>query len=770
MATAAELLANGLGHDDTTLVIDNYLRTIHIPKRITNLGVEYDDDVLRLNFKMPRYLDDTDLSTFSIRINYVNANGDGDIYTVSDKVVNPDSIAFSWLVGPTATAYKGKTKFNVCMKIVDEDGNVQREYNTAIASLPVLEGLEVDEQVAAMYSDLIEQWKRELFGIGDTEEASMRAVSQEEQENIVQKGAEVLATIPEEYQNTAAAAQEGIRTKADAIVNAAEGQMITVSDSSDDHIRGLRVFGKTTQVTTTGKNLFDPSCLIEAGWSKYNETYYGDSSLLANLVPVIEFKPNVRYTISTWAHGSASGDLAIFVSVYYTDGTADTAFKTSSSRTPAYYMYTTAEGKSVDYIRFSYGYSQKTRMWDTMIEECATATEYEPYSNGLVSPAPNCPRELVNANPSGAVGVSVAGKNLAANATSRVATILNGVTFTITKDSSEFIIGGTQDGTRDASGTLVQNLVLSPGTYTISVTGLCSNDYVNVQRMQGDNGYEVTGVTEKAPKTFTIRENTMVLIQMVVLATSVYNNTPVTVQLEVGSTATEYEPHKVKQTATVTRVLSGIPVESGGNYTDPNDQQWVCDEIDFERGVYVQRVRAVEFTGSEDWMTQQIPIENGMGIYLMNVGSEGADNSWGVPFGQFDLKCSHFTIGLSGTSGKTLNTCAFNGGLNNFLINLDTSVCGTTLTAVKSWIADQYNNGTPVTVYIALANPIETPLSSTELEAFKALCSNYPNTTVYNDANAHMQLSYNVDTKTYVDNGIKKTVAEVMEAIENGSY
>ena len=35
--------------------------------------------------------------------------------------------------------------------------------------------------------------------------------------------------------------------------------------------------------------------------------------------------------------------------------------------------------------------------------------------------------------------------------------------------------------------------------------------------------------------------------------------------------------------------LRGIPVDSGGNYTDADGQQWVCDEIDFERGKYVQR-------------------------------------------------------------------------------------------------------------------------------------------------------------------------------------
>lgn len=36
--------------------------------------------------------------------------------------------------------------------------------------------------------------------------------------------------------------------------------------------------------------------------------------------------------------------------------------------------------------------------------------------------------------------------------------------------------------------------------------------------------------------------------------------------------------------------LPGIPVTSGGNYTDPSGQQWVCDEVDLERGVKVQRV------------------------------------------------------------------------------------------------------------------------------------------------------------------------------------
>lgn len=36
--------------------------------------------------------------------------------------------------------------------------------------------------------------------------------------------------------------------------------------------------------------------------------------------------------------------------------------------------------------------------------------------------------------------------------------------------------------------------------------------------------------------------------------------------------------------------LPGIPISSGGNYTDADGQQWVCDEVDFEKGVYVKKV------------------------------------------------------------------------------------------------------------------------------------------------------------------------------------
>jgi hypothetical protein len=59
-----------------------------------------------------------------------------------------------------------------------------------------------------------------------------------------------------------------------------------------------------------------------------------------------------------------------------------------------------------------------------------------------------------------------------------------------------------------------------------------------------------------------------------------------------------------------------------------------------------------------------------------------------------------------------------------------------------------------MTVVCELTTPIETPLSETEIAAYRALHSNYPNTTVLNNAGAHMVVKYAADTKRYIDNKI----------------
>lgn len=66
------------------------------------------------------------------------------------------------------------------------------------------------------------------------------------------------------------------------------------------------------------------------------------------------------------------------------------------------------------------------------------------------------------------------------------------------------------------------------------------------------------------------------------------------IQIELGETSTDYEPYKSTTAKIVTALpLRGIPVSSGGNYTDSNGQEWVCDTLEHiygEPAQYVQRV------------------------------------------------------------------------------------------------------------------------------------------------------------------------------------
>lgn len=138
------------------IIIDNDLRTMSIPSDLTLLGVESDDDVKKIEFQMPKTYCGFDLSEFEVRVNYMNANGDGDLYIADDVTVSGDNLTFTWLVGRSACMYKGLTQFIVCLKKFDSNSVVVQEFNTTVYSLPVLKGLETTEIVEQQNPDIIE--------------------------------------------------------------------------------------------------------------------------------------------------------------------------------------------------------------------------------------------------------------------------------------------------------------------------------------------------------------------------------------------------------------------------------------------------------------------------------------------------------------------------------------------------------------------------------------------------------------------------------------
>lgn len=257
MPTADELLTTEACDD--VLTVDLESRQILIPSSVKNIGVESDDKVRILHFRLPRYYCTTDLSEFAIRINYENAKGGGDLYDVKNPTVENDLIKFDWIVGRYAVTYKGNVVFNVCLRDAT-DGVVNREFNTTIATLPVLQGLETGEAIIEQNSDILEQWRNDLFGTGDTIEQQIRDV-----------GAEVSANIP-------AAVEQYVAENADAL-KGDNGATFTPAVSTSGDISWTNDKGLANPATV---NIKGPKGDTGAGFKVLD--YYATASALTSSV------------------------------------------------------------------------------------------------------------------------------------------------------------------------------------------------------------------------------------------------------------------------------------------------------------------------------------------------------------------------------------------------------------------------------------------------------------------------------------------------------
>ena len=165
MATVDELLAAETteSDDELSLLIDEHLRIITVPERGVVLGVEGDKDVNRVRFRMNRYYHGSDLSSFQIRINYQNADGEVNYFTVSEKTVDTDTFSFVWVVAADAVMTKGTVLFVVNCFTTDSSDVVQKAYHTTLGAASVLEGLEVDvEGNQPQIVDFLSKLKNEL--------------------------------------------------------------------------------------------------------------------------------------------------------------------------------------------------------------------------------------------------------------------------------------------------------------------------------------------------------------------------------------------------------------------------------------------------------------------------------------------------------------------------------------------------------------------------------------------------------------------------------
>lgn len=138
----------------------------------------------------------------------------------------------------------------------------------------------------------------------------------------------------------------------------------------------------------------------------------------------------------------------------------------------------------------------------------------------------------------------------------------------------------------------------------------------------------------------------------------------------------------------VKNYFSGIPVSSGGNYTDTNGQHWACDEIKYETvygsrvGTRITRIAADIINGADNeaWIADGSII----GQYILNIPSAKAGSG---------VVCTQAIAGVA--DSLSVNQCVID-NYSNFIIRTDFST-------IDDWIAHLQDS--PILFLYELAEP-----------------------------------------------------------------
>ena len=524
--------------------------------------------------------------------------------------------------------------------------------------------------------------------------------------------------------------------KAPVIIGSAtsyDGTPVEVNDSAEMQLQGLRLYGKSKQVVTTGKNLCSiKSCQLSTHivssdvilWTKSSRVYYAfDTQNISGAETYI----SVKYRdADKKIVGSNGATIAC-------DGTRKTGWFDG--------VYAATDGSNIDlttieYISVQLGlYSDSAipSFIDNIMISDDKNVSFEPYTGGKPSPSPDYPQEIVSAGEKGSIGVEITGKNL-----------LNEDKYYSAYKQTDGMY--KVDNVKLNDIRIIFDSSMVGKTYTASCNLNCPNTVSAVSLETNIDGKKKLGTN--------ILTNKSGISKVTFTPKTVRDSIKITYgtgsgdiifsdfQIEAGSFATSYEPYKTLRTTTIplSNGLPGIPVTAGGNYTDENGQQYICDEIDFSRGKNVQRVWKGVFDGSsdEEWS------EFGTQPVVYTIIKDIAPNT--------KIMCNLLRAYDYVPSYKKGITNNSNGAICVWDDRFDTAA------TFKSFVAVN-----PLIVFAILKKPIETDLTEAQIQAYKSLTTFKPTSIISNDASAQMEVEYACDTKTYIDNKLQE-IAQALVA------
>lgn len=589
-------------------------------------------------------------------------------------------------------------------------------------------------------SDLTETKKTELNKINNdiTNNASslkeaIVATADAKKGEINQKGLEVLQSLPEDM---------GKIQDTTLIKSTESGTDIVLTDSSDMNIQELHLFGKSEQKTTKGIQLLDLSSMRSGTGDGLTYTNRGDGSVQVSGTATSQ-------TGNIWFRGrydTNSEKLPTLLTLeagkkYYIKdcilfevatniNTQTEVIEVSAEEYP--------EGRRITGIRNPRQVVGKTynEVIYPLIAESSTAVDWEEYTGEQPSPNPDYPQDIDSVeNPI----IKIGGSNIL-NFENKERFEKNGIVCVVT----DGIVKTKGTATQKTLIRLKDSYYIENGTYIFNPNPTKGTEtYKSYIDLTNQVNLGMSSTSKKINTPITVDDNVSkypftLMISISKGATIDMEWTP---QLLRNDTLLPYESYKEIQSAQQTCELNGID--------DVRDELIIRAD---GTGQLIQRLLEEELNDNSDYVT-----------WYANTNTYGflrKESKWLFRANKINIKSNKLKgitkeVGNPGTYDKN--------GIFVDVAGLYIKISKKYLTEYTVDALKTYLRDNPITVVGLLKEPIITELSSEEVQKILALHTNKPNTTIWNDQNADMQITYVADTKTYIDNKMAELQALLLE-------
>lgn len=388
-------------------------------------------------------------------------------------------------------------------------------------------------------------------------------------------------------------------------------------------------------------------------------------------------------------------------------------------------------------------------------------------------PSTENPIPLVSVGDGGSVELDVVGGNLFDISRYGEGVVADDSDVTVSINEGKVTVSGkgTSQGTKEAYWkTPIGKFFLPAGTYCVSFksnfpfgTGSTDGKNVEIYIFSGNTPITTTGSSGVAK--FTLDTYSDITLRFDI------NNDTITadfydIMINIGSNSIPYQIYNSQPiTIPTPEGLHGIPVSSGGNYTDSTGQQWICDSIERNAdGEWEIVNRCEKFICDSRIMLESLRLYN---IVSFDAGYWSFRiNSWKNKIIKESLSLSNSFVCnkdswiLKEEVAYTVEeTIDFKLSFAHLGVNRDTPDSEAINKAVE------YLSKNNVYFIAQIINPTRTPITDPELVAkLNALHTYYGITNLFCTDNAGQQMQYLADTKLYIDNKL----APMTQAIIGG--